>query len=326
MDSTTPNTLVDGTKRHPIQIASRRSGLSKDVLRAWERRYRVVEPARTESGRRLYSDTDVERLRLLKQVTDAGRTIGQVAALSSDALASLTREDEAQSPKHGSGLTASRGPCETHLTESRRAVIGMDTARLKATIRRAMLLLSPWELIEGVVVPLMNEVGQSWADGQLTVAQEHAATAVVRAMLTEAVGRMEDEPSGGAHVLVATPAGQHHDVGALLVATTAAAMGCRITFLGADLPADDIADAARATSVDLVALSIVHLVDDPALPAELVRLGGRLPASVPVVVGGAGAQRYRSALDAAGLRHMDDLVELRDLLSELGRATQRHLE
>ena len=83
-------------KRHPIQIVVRRTGLTADVLRAWERRYTAVEPARSSSGRRLYTDDDIERLRLLKRATDAGRSIGQVATLATDALTAMVRDDEAQ--------------------------------------------------------------------------------------------------------------------------------------------------------------------------------------------------------------------------------------
>src|SRR6476646_793213 len=92
---------------HPIQIVTRRTGLSADVLRVWEKRYAVVTPVRSESGRRLYSDTDIERLRLLVQATRAGRAIGQVAALPTSALVSLL-EDEAPTPRRA----RQRGPTD----------------------------------------------------------------------------------------------------------------------------------------------------------------------------------------------------------------------
>jgi DNA-binding transcriptional MerR regulator len=83
-----------GVKRHPIQVVVRRTGLTADVLRAWEKRYGVIEPGRSEGGRRLYSDRDIERLRLLRRATGAGRRISQIAGLATEELAALVKEDE----------------------------------------------------------------------------------------------------------------------------------------------------------------------------------------------------------------------------------------
>jgi MerR family transcriptional regulator, light-induced transcriptional regulator len=94
--------LRRGKPRHPMRVVTRRTGLSADLLRAWERRYEVVTPARSESGRRLYSDADIERLRLLYRATLAGRTIGQVAELPTDALAALVRRDAAADAERAS--------------------------------------------------------------------------------------------------------------------------------------------------------------------------------------------------------------------------------
>ena len=91
-------TKQDTTKRHPIQVAARRSGLSQDTLRAWEKRYGVVEPARSGGRQRLYSDQDVERLRLLRSAVEEGRRISEVANLSAKELTALVLEDRAETP------------------------------------------------------------------------------------------------------------------------------------------------------------------------------------------------------------------------------------
>ena len=178
-------------------------------------------------------------------------------------------------------------------------------------------MLSPSEVLEGVLSPLMNEVGDMWADGRLSVAHEHAATAVLRLTLSEAVEKMDTERPGAPRILVATPSGQRHDLGALLVAATAASSGCHVSYLGPDLPAMDIAIAARAGAVDLVALSIVHPADDPAIAGELESLRRELPTEIPLLVGGRASSSYRSAADRLDVHWMDDLGELRNYLSEL---------
>ena len=308
-------------KRHPIEVASRRSGVTKDLLRAWERRYSAISPARTETGRRLYSDEDIERLRSLRMVTSAGRAIGQVAGLPLDELNAMALEDADQRPEPRTAQLGDSLSGTEHLELAREAVLALNSARLRRILRRAMMLLSPSEVIEGVIFPLVKEAGEMWADGHLSIAHEHAATSVLRVTIAEAVETMENEKAGSPHVLVATPAGQRHDLGALLVAATASSSGCHVTFLGADLPAEDIAIAARAGSVDLVALSIVHPADDPALPAELESLRRELPANLPIIVGGRASESYRSVSRIKGIRWIDELAELRDMLGELSAAT-----
>lgn len=304
-------------KRHPIEVASRRTGLTKDLLRAWERRYSAVEPARTDSGRRLYSDEDIERLRNLRLVTGAGRAIGQVAGLPLDELEAMVLEDADQRPDP---LPSGTGDENDLFQIAREAVLALDSTRLRRALHRAMLLLSPADVIDGVISPLMKEVGEMWADGRLSIAHEHAATTVLRVTIAEAVETMENERPGAPRVLVATPAGQRHDLGALLVAATAASSGCRVTFIGADLPAEDIAIAARAEGADLLALSIVHPEDDLELPAELQRLRRELPGNIPIVAGGRASAAYRVKYGNGGVRWMDNLAELRDLLGRMTAA------
>ena len=130
-------------ERHPIQVVAKRTGLSADVLRAWEKRYGVVAPRRAAGGRRMYSDKDVERLRLLKQVTSAGRAVSQVAGLSDDQLAALAREDQAEQgrvPRPQPDLGAL--PTAPYLESARQAVRNLDSAGLETVLSIAMAALS----------------------------------------------------------------------------------------------------------------------------------------------------------------------------------------
>ena len=298
--------------RHPIRIVTERTGLGLETLRAWERRYGAVRPGRTEGGQRQYSDADVERLRLLARVTASGRSIGQVARLSMEELAALAREDRQGETPAAAVPPSARWDRVREAAEE--AVQALDAPRLEAALRQGLLLAGAREFAEGVVLPLLRWLGAGWADGSLTVAHEHLASAVVRRVLGSAVdgAAVADEAS----VLVcATPSGQAHEFGALLVAISAASLGWRVVYLGADLPAEDIASAVRSTAARAVGLSVVYPYDDPALPGELRRLREAIPRETRVLVGGAGVGALRDSLRELGVETAEALSELDALLA-----------
>ncbi len=147
-------------------------------------------------------------------------------------------------------------------------------------------------------------------------AHEHLASAVLLRVLGKLVEAAE--PSGAApNLVVATPAGQQHEFGALFAAATAAAEGWRVTYLGSDLPAEDIAAAASETGAEAVALSIVYVTDQRRMEDELRTLRRRLQPDVPILVGGAAIASYKSVLDEIGARQVSDMAELRSALAEL---------
>ncbi|HEV2735127.1 MAG TPA: cobalamin-dependent protein [Longimicrobiaceae bacterium] len=304
--------------RHPIRVVADRTGLSLDVLRVWERRYAVVSPGRAEDGQRLYSDADVDRLRLLRRATDAGRSIGRVAKLATEELAELVREDDAA--RVVAVPTASR-EAAAHLERALAAVREMDPAKLEAGLRRAVVALSAADFVDQVAAPLLAGIGEEWRAGRTGVAHEHAASVVLRRVL----GFMIEagEVTGSApEMVVATPAGQVHEFGALLAAASATAEGWRVTYLGADLPAEEIAAAARQRGAARVALSVGYPPDDPRIPGELRRLRAALPPGVAVMVGGAAAGAHRATLDEIGAAWVPRLADFRALLHEPPHRTE----
>jgi len=309
-----------------MRVVTHRTGLSADLLRAWERRYEVVTPARSVGGRRLYSDADIERLRLLYRATLAGRSIGQVAELPTAALAVLVRQDAAADAEPALGSpgasTRERGAppsAADFLDDSLRAVERLDATALDAALRRAAVALPAATLIDEVVVPLLERVGTRWRDGTLRPVHGHLASAVLRRVL-ERVAESASSPFATANLVVATPTGQRHEFGALLVAATATAEGWRVTYLGPDLPAEDIAEGAIRTRARAVALSVVYPTGDPAIGDELGRLRLALPKDITLLVGGAAASAYASSLDEIGAVRLNGLADLRVQLRTLGRA------
>jgi DNA-binding transcriptional MerR regulator len=287
--------------RHPIGVVTRRTGLSPHVLRAWERRYGVVQPQRGDSGRRLYSDRDVERLSLLQGITCSGRPLASVVGLSVESLRALVAED---AEHEGRGLDLP-GVLRERAIE---AVAALDTPRLEALLRRALLSLGAVTYLEEVVSPLLAEIGSRWHAGTLGIAQEHAATATVQRQLGTLIRELED-PDAGLCVVVATPLGERHTLGALQAAAVAACDGWKVIWLGADLPAAQIVAGAAQGGASLLALSVAGESD--VLKDELLAMRQELPAQIPLAVGGPGAAGARGG---RGITIVRDLAHWRVLL------------
>jgi DNA-binding transcriptional MerR regulator/methylmalonyl-CoA mutase cobalamin-binding subunit len=293
---------------HPIQLAARRTGLSTHVIRIWEQRYHAVEPRRTAANHRLYSQNDIERLGLLRDVTHAGLKISQVARLSNDDLRALAANApglELQAPRAAAATPAP----DALLDECLASVQSLDGRALDDTLKRAGTTLGALGVIHRLVAPLTQTLGDLWREGKLTAAHEHFATGRIRAFLTylaKPFGGNEGAPA----LVVATPAGQLHELGALLVAALAANLGWRVTNLGASLPASEIAGAARQKRARAVALSLVYPEYDANLPGELTLLREALPEDTTLLVGGRAMPAYRETLVRLGAILVADLLQL----------------
>lgn len=305
-----------GPGRHPIRVVSRRTGITPSALRAWERRYGAVEPDRSEGGQRIYSEEEVRRLTLLKRAVDGGRSIGQVAGLPDETLEELVREDRRASALMSAAGTAGSGApareAEALLEDAVEAVEGMAPRKLREVLRRAVVSLSPDELVDDVLVPLLHWIGEGWRTGELGAAAEHLASTVIRSFL-EWLVEAADVGSDAPRMLVATPAGQRHEFGALLAAGAAALSEWNVVFLGPDLPAEEIASAARKVQARTVVLSALLPGEEPGgLADEVERLLARLPSEVEVMVGGAAAEAAREELTRVGATYVPDLQTFRE--------------
>jgi len=297
--------------RHPVRVVAQRTGLSSHVLRAWERRYHVVTPTRTEGGQRLYSDADIARLSLLRALTSAGGAISQLAQLPSGELSRLARVEPLPAL-----VPAANGAAEQSRSSALLAIEALDGGALRRELGRGALTLGVPKFLDQVVSPVLREVGVRWHEGTMGIAQEHLATAVVR----EVLGWIRESAETGGeapNLVVATPPSQMHEGGALLVAASAAAEGWRVTYLGANLPGLEIAAAAVRTGARAVALSLIHPDIDPAMGSHLEALRRSLPAGVTLLVGGSAAAAYRAEVESAQGQVVTELTELRGALRRL---------
>ena len=308
------------TPGHPIKVAVRRTGLSAHVIRVWEKRYQAVEPARTETNRRLYSDEDIARLQWLQQAVQAGHSIGRISHLSTDELVKLVNAERAVAPLAQKPTDGAGGEPGEFLARALVAVQKLDAVALEEQLVRASIALSQWHLLEEVIQPLMEHIGQMWQEGTLRIADEHLASAVVRSF----IGNMRASfqvSEAAPHVVATTPAGQLHEMGALLASVVATSEGWNSTFLGPNLPTEEIAGAVAQKGAKAVLLSIVYPGDDAHLGGELVKLRRLLGDDIALLAGGRAAPQYRRFLDQAGAVTPANLRDLRDSLSRLRQET-----
>ena len=294
--------------RHSIAVVSRRTGITQLVLRAWERRYQAVVPSRTATGRRKYTDPDLEKLILLAHLSENGHRIGDIAQLSLDELKQLVKEFPLEKE---TGIAAGNTPAEvTELMKmALQAVTNLDSRGLEAVLGQALVDLSKPSLRNELLVPLLEEIGNRWHDGKLRVAHEHMASSIVSTFLSSINARYRVAP-GAPTVAIATPAGQMHELGALLTAGYAYEAGWDVLYLGPNIPAEDLAAAAKSRRAQGILLSLVFPHGDRSTSAELIELRRLVGPEMPLIVGGQAVQSFLGVLveiDARIVLNIDDL-------------------
>jgi MerR family transcriptional regulator, light-induced transcriptional regulator len=254
----------DGLLR--IGELSRRVGITPDTLRAWERRYGLLKPQRTGGGFRLYSDADEARIRAMKGLLEQGLAPAQAAARA------LADETPAV-------LAVDADP----IADLRRALEGFDESAAHEAIDRVMATLSIDSVLLHVVLPYLRDVGDRWARGEITVAQEHFACSVLRTRLLGR-GRGWDSGTGPRAVLACAPE-EVHDLPLICLGLALRERGWRITLLGADTPIETLIGAATVLMPDLCVVAAVFPVNLASRMTEIRRLSH----VVTVVLAGPGA-------------------------------------
>jgi DNA-binding transcriptional MerR regulator/methylmalonyl-CoA mutase cobalamin-binding subunit len=304
---------------HPIQVVVARTGLSAHVIRIWEKRYGAVTPSRTETNRRLYSEEQIARLNLLRRLSEAGHSIGFVAKLPTDRLKALADEAAATSVRsERRGKVNGEG---ASLEQALDAIRALDEAGLQRVLSEAEVSFGAQGVLRRLIGPLVQSMGDEWRAGNITAAHEHFATAVIRAFLSRAARPFAGGPDAPV-LIVATPTGQLHELGALMVAAAAANLGWRVIYLGSSLGAADIAGAARQHHARAVAVSIVYPEDDSNLPGELIRLRELLPTTA-IIAGGRAMPGYRDTLAKIAALQSQDLANLGSILDGLRQPEAR---
>jgi len=295
---------------YSIKAVSQATGLTVETLRAWERRYRVVVPRRDDMGRRVYGPDDVLRLRRLREATERGHPIGRLARLDEPGLVDLLHQPGAQATP----VPAPSAFAQRILAAAER----YSSVECEQALTLAISLLSPAQLIDEVLEPLMRTIGERWHAGQLSIAQERMVSSSVRkhlGLIVETYDRSARRPS----IVFATLPGERHELGLLMSAMICASHGCKVHYLGADLPPEEIAVYAREVHAALVAISVIMFDGSPELPAQLATIRGTIGAEVPIWIGGQGALGLDEAVLPAHCVIIADRADLEQRLDVLPR-------
>jgi DNA-binding transcriptional MerR regulator len=307
--------VISTTPRHPIRVVARRVGVTELTLRAWERRYAAVAPARSDGRQRLFSDADIERLTLLRALTREGTPISVLAALATPELrrmapgVAVERVVARDAQRAAPALSRDLAICT-------RAVAALDTDRLHRVLMRLVLERGPLAFLEEVACPLCGWIGDEWSLGRLNEAQEHSASDVLRRVFYFMLQTLQRERRER-HVVLATLAGERHEFGAMMAGIVAAYDGWSYHYLGPDLPAASIAAAVKRVDARLLAVSIVAPLVSTRPPRELVALRRALGGAgrVDIVVGGSGSSVVDHVLTDARATRIGSLREWRELLA-----------
>jgi MerR family transcriptional regulator, light-induced transcriptional regulator len=247
---------------------SKRSGVSPELLRAWERRYGLLQPTRSPGGLRLYSLDDLERVRMMRQHLASGLAAAEAAALLSRAAPGEAARVPGASPDEA----------RAELAE---ALDNFDEPRAQSLLDTQLAALSVDAVLTDVLLPYLSELGERWERGEASVAQEHFASSVLRGRLL-GLGRGWGLGLGPLALLACLP-GEQHELGLIAFGLAIRARGWRIGYLGSDTPVETVERAARALSTQLIVLSAVTPERVRAAAAELrpvaashrLALGGR---------------------------------------------------
>lgn len=282
---------------HPIAHVERETGLGKETLRAWERRYGFPMPRRDAAGVRRYPEEQLRKLLLLKRLVDAGLRPGRIVAMPIDALQRLV-DDRAAVPGRGA---------ETLLTDGFLDVIrGHDMEVLKRRLRQARARLGPERFVIGLVAPLCMRVGEAWMRGQLQVFEEHLCTEALQSVLRESITALPAAPaSARPRVLLATVADEKHGLGLLMAEVMLRLGGARVASLGTGVPVWDIVRAADAHASDIVGLSFTGCTGPNAIVDVLAELRAKLPPTTRLWAGGSAPVLQRRPV--AGVRAIAEL-------------------
>lgn len=298
-----------------IKIATLQSGLSSHVIRMWEKRYNAITPERTDTNRRVYSDKSLQRLVKLAELTRAGHSIGQIAHLGDSALNALHHAsfESLQDQKNSTESLHADSPV---LLQCLKAIEDFDQTALDKLFDLQLKQLGYSGLLEKLLIPLIQKVGQYWQSGDFSTTQEHAASSFIKDYLCFSARSFSAE-NNAPKLLITTPPGQLHEMGAVIAASLARKLGWKVIYLGVSLPPDEIASAAEKIKAKAVILSIVYPLDDPQMDNDLRRLRSQLDPDIAIIVGGAQSKLYRSTINELKMEHLNNICDISESLTKL---------
>jgi len=299
---------------HTIADVERDTGLSKDTLRVWERRYGFPNPARDAVGERRYDDAQVSHLRHLRRLLDAGFRAGQVVPLPLAELLALPVAQDPSPTAQAASACASNQPATSHVDEWMAVLRQHDARMLRSNMEQYLLAHGLGRLVRDGIAPMNVQVGQSWLEGNLAIFEEHLYAEVVQQVLRQALSQLAAQrPPQPPRVLLTTVPGEPHGLGLLMAECEMALAGCDTLALGVQTPLTEIVAAAHACNADVVALGFSAVLNPREVRAALAQLRAQLPAEHALWSGGLCPTLKtsgRGGLRLEGHRHLPRLDDI----------------
>ena len=269
---------------YQIKTVSRLTGIPKNTLIAWERRYDLVTPIRLENGYRVYSSADLLLINRVKGLLEQGFKISEAAL--------LVQNEDIEKTDIVSGEVGSEELLLSLKADLIEAISEYDLVKMESTfIRAEQLPLSV--LIEEVVVPVSSKVGENWASGSFNVAQEHFATGFIKEKLFSIFRSVQQEPSKPENTFILSCIEhERHEIGLLSLGIKLRQSGYNVIYMGADLPASDLGAIVASKNVSYIGLSIVNPVSEEVLGRYLENLRTMIPSKTRVFLGGLAALNF----------------------------------
>lgn len=267
---------------HSIGAVERDTGIGRDTLRIWERRYGFPKPQRNEKGERIYPERQLRRLQRIRRLLDQGLRPGKLLPLSEKDLDDVETSllPEISTPQ-----------CES-VDQIHEAIRSADASQLELMFQRQYDKQGMQEFILKTVIPLLKTVGEQWAGGSLQIYQEHFFSEQLIRFLNREIANMQkstDKP----RVLLATLPGEEHTLGLLMVVAMLAANGLQSVNLGSDVPMDQIAQAVHQFHADIVGITFSGAYHYKSIRPHLLELRALIPGDVAIWTGGEGVRRLR---------------------------------
>lgn len=277
---------------YQIKMVSEMLGIPKNTLIAWERRYQIVDPTRTDSGYRVYSERDVARLRRVQSLLDQGYKIGEACKIVLDAgapdLGVLSGAPDVPDTDRAA-LAQARSELKDHL-------LAFDRASADRIVARLVFL--PYEtVIDEVYFPLLREVGTGWELGRISVVQEHYISAYCREKMLVMLNAAQSQGASTAEITCATPPGEHHELGLLAMSLRLTLRGFRVVYLGTNVPTQELVQHVERRRPYAVCLSMVHSRPTQEIVDYTTELRRRIPMDVKIAIGGRAVEEVEATVE-----------------------------
>jgi len=274
--------MIENDGLFSIGVVERDTGIGRDTLRVWERRYGFPEPVRSEKGERKYSEKQLRQLQRIRRLLDQGMRPGKLLPLGEEGLDELEASLQSEHPVQ----------MEKTVSELIEAIHSADAELLESLLQRQYQQLGMQGFILDTVVPLLNTVGEFWARGKLQIFQEHFLSQQLIRFLNTEIAKLQRH-ARKPRVLLATLPGEEHTLGLLMVAAMLSSHGVSTINIGAEVPMDQIGHAVEQFNVDIVGITFSGAYQYKNIRPHLIELRELIADDIEIWTGGEGVRRLR---------------------------------